>query len=178
MGGNRRHDRKRKKKGEDEKGASSPKSGDDGTKEQNNDADGVIVHLESSSPNSNGSESSGDNNIPPSAWSVEFTQNIGKNTPDQVINADDIPSVNNVGLQMVRGTLQKIASKNRKKRSQKENETVVKATPIQLRFWPALLNSFESKSCAEPSAARLNAVGIAPTGSGKKSMIHSHSVYP
>jgi len=101
--------------------------------------------------------------ISPPIWTAEFVENIQKSIPT---NDDDIlPSVNDIGLQIVRGTLEKISTKRYKKarKNNKSNETSssVNATPIQLRLWPALLTSFQS------TTSQMNVVGIAPTGSGK-----------
>eukprot|EP00571_Detonula_confervacea_P005098 CAMPEP_0172325280 /NCGR_PEP_ID=MMETSP1058-20130122/53575_1 /TAXON_ID=83371 /ORGANISM="Detonula confervacea, Strain CCMP 353" /LENGTH=658 /DNA_ID=CAMNT_0013041779 /DNA_START=138 /DNA_END=2110 /DNA_ORIENTATION=+ len=155
MGGNRRHDRRKAK---DTSGNTDSNSCDDSTKDKNA---GIIVHLES-----NTTDDSDSNIEAPPAWSVEFVENIEKKAPKSTISSDDIPSVQEVGLQMVRSTLGRISSKNRKKSNKNKDLPSVKPTPIQLMLWPALLNSFESKACAE-SSDFLNVVGIAPTGTGK-----------
>ena len=79
-----------------------------------------------------------------------------------------IPSVVDVGLQMVRGGLERISNQKNKNNKKKNadilsDEVKVKPTPMQLRLRPVLLESFESKSSSEESSRPLNVVGIAPT---------------
>ena len=99
-------------------------------------------------------------NISPPIWTAEFVENIQKHVPTS--NDVALPSINDIGLQIVRGTLEKISSKRYKKaRKNNKSTSSIKATPIQLRLWPALLNSFQS------TTSQMNVVGISPTGSGK-----------
>ena len=84
------------------------------------------------------------NPLPPPVWSTEFVENIEKKLPSNVL-----PSVTDVGLQLVRGTLEKISSRRYKKvkKNKKNNKgsnqssslnidttKSVKPTPIQLRM--------------------------------------------
>ena len=103
----------------------------------------------------------------PPVWSNDFVRSIEKKSPQQITSADATPSVMNIGLQIVRGTIDKLTSRNQKKTMNKTDSDIsVKPTSIQLRLWPILLNSFETKSRINNSTA-LNVVGIAPTGTGK-----------
>jgi len=140
--------------------------GSDGNEDKGENVGGVLVHLEHSTTDKNHAFT----HHP--SWSVEFVKAIETKAPKCTISSDNMPSVMDIGLHMVRGTLKRIHSRKNKKI--RKNSSVlssselisVKPTPVQLRLWPALLRSFESKSCSEPSAA-LNVVGIAPTGTGK-----------
>ena len=145
--GNKRRRKEKKRKRDDSDTAAICSGGD--TKDTT--ASNISVDIET------------DNNTitSPPIWTAEFVENIQKNIPT---NEEIIPSLNDIGLQIVRGTLEKISSKKYKKaqKNNKSNETSlsVNATPIQLRLWPALLTSFQSTS-------QMNVIGIAPTGSGK-----------
>lgn len=98
-------------------------------------------------------------------WSADFVRCIEKKSPQPITDA--IPSVMSIGLQIVRGTIDKLTSRNQKKTMNKTDSDIsVKPTPIQMRLWPTLLNSFESKSRINNSTP-LNVVGIASTGTGK-----------
>ena len=160
MGGSNKRRRKSSKKA----AASSP-TADDTTKSNN----GVRVYIESTT----------DVSPPPSAWSANFVQNIDKKTPIYSNNKDDdiIPSVMDIGSQMVKGTLERISSKRNKKARKSSSKDVLqgasssdaKPTDVQLNLWPALLHSFQSKvnDSSSTNHHHLNVVGIAPTGTGK-----------
>lgn len=137
-----------------------------------NENDGIIAYIESSK------DTSYENHDAPTSyktkWTVDYVENIKKISPKCASSSESItiPSVMDVGLQMVRGGLERISNQKNKKNKKKNAdvssyEVKVKPTPIQLRLWPALLESFESKSSSEESSRALNVVGIAPTGSGK-----------
>jgi uncharacterized protein (UPF0218 family) len=102
-------------------------------------------------------------------WLVNFVESIEIKSPSPINSVDTTPSIMDIGLQIVLGVLDKITSRNQK-RSRKTADfspsESVNPTPIQVRLWPALLNSFEMKARAEISDA-LNVVGLAPTGTGK-----------
>ena len=49
----------------------------------------------------------------PPIWTAEFVENIQKNIPT---DEEVVPSINDIGLQIVRGTLEKISSKRKKAR--------------------------------------------------------------
>jgi len=59
-----------------------------------------------------------------------------------------------VGLQLIRGTLERMSSKQTKK-SPRKSPPAIRPKPIQLALWPSLLTSEQ------------NVVGVASTGSGK-----------
>ena len=159
MGGNKRRHKKRK-----EVAVPSTSSTEGETNHDGGDDHQIVVHLECAKDNNNNNYV---NPLPPPVWSTEFVENIEKKLPSNVL-----PSVTDVGLQLVRGTLEKISSRRYKKvkKNKKNNKgsnqssslnidttKSVKPTPIQLRMWPALLHSFESYDT-------MNVVGIAPTG--------------
>ena len=159
MGGNKRRHKKRK-----EVAVPSTSSTEGETNHDGDDDHRIVVHLECAKDNNNNNYV---NPLPPPVWSTEFVENIEKKLPSNVL-----PSVTDVGLQLVRGTLEKISSRRYKKvkKNKKNNKgsnqssslnidttKSVKPTPIQLRMWPALLHSFESYDT-------MNVVGIAPTG--------------
>jgi len=159
MGGNRRRRRKVNACGEDS---------------TNGRDDKILVLIESST-------AADDRNFDyPPVWSVDFVENIEKKSH----KLDATTSIADIGLQIVRGTLDRISRRNhkssRKNSGFSSSNMTVKPTPIQLRLWPALLNSFESTARAEISAA-LNVVGIAPTGTGKNitkpKSIPSHDLF-
>lgn len=187
MGGNKRR-RKKSKLKNDQPPLSDNANEGDGTKNTNN---GVVAQLEfkvkgeGKHHNKNEQE-----DVPiPASWSVEYVQEIQKKSPPPISissrgeEEEDVLllSVKDVGLQMVRGTLERIASRNTKKRSKKNKNGAsksvvvkVKPTPIQLRLWPVLLDSFDKKASSSEyhgecnNDGALNVVGIAPTGTGKK----------
>ncbi|KAL7455447.1 hypothetical protein ACHAWC_006996 [Mediolabrus comicus] len=77
---------------------------------------------------------------------------------------------------MVKGTLDRLQSKNNKSKRKKDNNessaaavTAVTPTSIQLRMWPAMLESFQSQESnkADTATNTHNIYGIAPTGTGK-----------
>ncbi|KAL3781146.1 hypothetical protein ACHAW5_002412 [Stephanodiscus triporus] len=159
MGGNRRRRRKVDACGEDS---------------TNGRDDKILVRIESST-------TADDRKFDhPPVWSVDFVENIEKKSH----KLDATASIADIGLQIVRGTLDRISRRNhkssRKNSGFSSSNMTVKPTPIQLRLWPALLDSFESKARAETSAA-LNVVGIAPTGTGKNiakpKCIPSHDLF-
>lgn len=153
MGGNKRRHKKRKEVVPSASCTEGETNHDDG-----DDDHRIVVHIECAKDDKNPQ--------PPPVWSTEFVENIQKKLPS------NIPSVSDVGLQLVRGTLEKISSRRCKKLKKKKNKgsnqssstiidttsVAVKPTPIQLRMWPALLHSFESHDKS------MNVVGIAPTG--------------
>ena len=144
MGGNRRRRRKANADGDEDVQQSS-----------------CLVRIESSTT---AVDDAGDAE---QVWTVNFVRSIEKKSPQPSTSADATPSVMSIGLQIVRGTIDKLTSRNQKKTMNKTDSVLtVKPTPIQLRLWPTLLNSFESKSCINNSTP-LNVVGIAPTGTGK-----------
>ncbi len=130
------------------------------------DDDAIFVLLESDAKN-----------VSPPAWTAEFYSSIEKESLSPIISSDAIQSVAEIGLFVVRGTLDKISNRRWKKlkkntgSSSLRNIENVKPTPIQLRIWPALLSSFE----ATDSLAALNVVGIAPTGTGEN--MHDHYTF-
>ena len=115
----------------------------------------AVVHLESSGPVEDVSI--------PKAWSTAFVENIEKTRLIPPTKSNDEPSLVDIGLVMVKGTLDRIEilknNKSKKKSSDSSSEAA-KPTSIQLSLWPALLKSFEA-------ASPWNVVGIAPTGTGK-----------
>ena len=150
MGGNKRRHKKRKE-------VVPPTPCTEGDETNHGDDDHrIVVHLECAKDV---------NPLPPPLWSTEFVEHIEKKLPSNV------PSVTDVGLQLVRGTLEKISSRRYKKVKKKNKgsnqsssvnidttSVAVKPTPIQLRMWPALLHSFQRHDKS------MNVVGIAPTG--------------
>ena len=101
------------------------------------------------------------------AWTVEFVDSIKMKISKSINSSYTIPSIREIALHLVRGTLDRISSRNSKKLKKNTSSCniQVKPTSIQLRIWPALLSSFEAIDSSETSAA-LNVVGIAPTGTG------------
>ena len=65
-------------------------------------------------------------------------------------------SVLDIGLQLIRGTLERMSNKQTKKSPQ--SQRAIRPTPVQLALWPHLLGS-----------SGQNALGFASTGSGKVS---------
>jgi hypothetical protein len=129
--------------------------------------DAIFVLLESKSKDAE--------NVYPPAWTAEFCKSIDNESLSPIISSDAVQSVTEIGLFVVRGTLDKISNRRLKKlkknpgSSSLRNIENAKPTHIQLRIWPALLSSFE----ATDSSAALNVVGIAPTGTGEK--MHDHN---
>ena len=188
MGGNKRR-RKKSKVKNDQPPLSDNANEGDGTKNTNN---GVVAQLEFEFKGEGEGKHHNKNeqeDVPiPASWSVEYVQEIQKKSPPPISissrgeEEEDVLllSAKDVGLQMVRGTLERIASRNTKKRSKKNNGASksvvvkVKPTPIQLRLWPVLLDSFDKKASSSEyhgecnNDGALNVVGIAPTGTGKK----------
>lgn len=130
----------------------------------------IVVRLEESHQKAN---TDGDGFAPPT-WTVEFVQNIEKIEPSDLLGSVNAPSVMDIGLQIVRGTLERMSEKkHRQSKNQSSygvSSSTVKLTPspVQLRMWPALLTSFESN--VQPNkgiSSAWNVVGIAQTGSGK-----------
>lgn len=129
--------------------------------------DAILVVLESISCQSS-------DKVSPPEWTVELVDSIERETPSPIASNDVIQSVMGVGLQIVRGTLDKISNRHLKKvkkntsclSSPLRNVEHAKPTPIQLRIWPALLSSFQARE-GSVSSATLNVVGIAPTGTGE-----------
>ncbi|KAL9189480.1 hypothetical protein ACHAXT_009155 [Thalassiosira profunda] len=148
MGGNKR------RRGADDKACAS-------TAEDDGSEDGVLAQLE---PRAAGG---GDAEIRP-AWPLDFLQHADARAPAAIVVSDNVPSVENIGRHIARRTLERMQRRQRKKSKKREvgDAPVVTPTPIQLRLWPALLRSFELKESPE-SSDPVNAVGIAPTGSGK-----------
>ena len=131
--GNKRRRKEKKRKQEDISATAAICSGGD-TKDTTTQSHNISVDIETDDDNTITS---------PPIWTAEFVENIQKNIPT---NEKIIPSVNDIGLQIVRGTLEKISTKRNKKaqKNNKSNETSsVNATPIQLQLWPALLTSFQ-----------------------------------
>mmetsp|Transcript_486 Transcript_486/g.948 ORF Transcript_486/g.948 Transcript_486/m.948 type:complete len:697 (+) Transcript_486:178-2268(+) len=137
---------------------SQPHGSDDGASQQLED--GVLIHLESDTTRARGEDN--DAGVP-QPWSEEFVQKIEKKHLKLVISSGNVPPVTDICLHMVRGTLERISNKSKKKIG---SAISMKPTPIQLRMWPALLHSLEMKVRAK-TASVSNVVGIAPTGSGK-----------
>jgi hypothetical protein len=191
MGGNRR--RRRHKAG------NAPRGGvdDDVTKARDDGGTTMLVRIESSTPDNDG-DCDGDNDDHPPAWSVDYVMNVERRNPPPSKSNVDISyadsdadammsSITDIGLLIIRGTLDKITRRNSKRSRKKGKDAVTgghsssddnitneaKPTPVQLRLWPALLDSLdESKSPrgrggGGVSAGPLNVVGIAPTGTGK-----------
>ena len=159
MGGNKRRHKKRKE-------VVPPISCTEGEETNHGDDDHrIVVNLECAKDDINNNDV---NPLHPPVWSTEFVEHIEKKLPSNV------PSVTDVGLQLVRGTLEKISSRRYKKVKKKNKNSkgsnqsssvnidttlvAVKPTPIQLRMWPALLHSFQRHDKS------MNVVGIAPTG--------------
>ena len=174
MGGSKRHRQREKDDLGEEAHADCKemctKSGDDGPKEQNiEDDNGTVAHIEFIGTDESHAAST---SCHQTAWTAESVEKIEKISPKCAISSDGtIPSVMDVGLQMVRGTLERISNRKNKKSRKKSTDSSsygvkVKPTPVQLRVWPSLLGSFESKSSSDETLTALNVVGIAPTGSG------------
>ena len=90
----------------------------------------------------------------PVVWS-ESDALVGKRR----IARDD--STTDIGLQLIRGTLERMSSKQAKTR---QSPPAIRPTPIQLALWPTLL------------ASEQNVVGVASTGSGKVSKVSANFV--
>ena len=124
-------------------------------------------------------------------------------------------SIADIGLHIARGTLDRISKRNNRKHNKSrlttndddddddaggtpglsskidDDNTTAKAkpTPVQLRLWPALLDSLESRWSSRiastttttgippPPASPLNVVGIAPTGTGKKLSLEREAIF-
>lgn len=119
--------------------------------------DGVLYYLESDVPS--------DDTLVSPAWSCDLVQKIDRKQLSETFNSENIPQLTDIGMFIVRGTLDRMEKQKHKKAKKKNFSTsssvnkTLKPTNIQLRIWPALLESYESKA--------LNVVGIAPTGTGK-----------
>jgi hypothetical protein len=190
MGGNRRRRRK-----------ASSNTRDDDERAKGRDANAILVRIEYS--NTTADDDCITSNYHPPVWSVNFVENIeGRKSPDPVdasTTADASLSIADIGLHIARGTLDRISRRNNRRHkksrttndddddagagvsSKSDDNTTAKAkpTPVQLRLWPALLDSLESRWSSRiastttttgipPPASPLNVVGIAPTGTGKK----------
>jgi hypothetical protein len=153
------------------RGIGTGRSHDDDNNDTRSDDDATHVLLESIRSDDNAIKV-----VSPPVWSIEYVDKIEKKVPDPIISNDTIQSIMKIGLQLVRGALDKISNRNFKKSTKNtstpplRNSQHVKPTPIQLRLWPALLSSFDARECSGTSAA-LNVVGIAPTGTGKHMII-------
>lgn len=106
--------------------------------------------------------------VPP-AWSVDFARDAGAQREDAPLAAaasvdGGVPSVRDVGLRVVRGAMDGLSKRSRRKGPTKNRGAT--PTPVQLRLWPALLHSFELRGGPGRSRAP-NVVGIAPTGTGE-----------
>ena len=131
--------------------------------------DDIIVLLESKSTQSSDKAVKA---VSPPVWTIDFFDNITEEAPSCIVSSDAIHTVMEVGLQIARGTLDRLSNRLLRKikkgtacPSVLSNIHHVKPTPIQLRIWPALLFSFQARNCSEASGP-LNVVGIAPTGTG------------
>ena len=100
MGGNKRRPKKRKEV------VPSTSCTEGETNHDGDDDHRIVVHLECVKDDNNNYV----NPLPPPVWSTEFVENIEKKLPSNVL-----PSVTDVGLQLVRGTLEKISSRRYKK---------------------------------------------------------------
>ena len=171
MGGNRRRRRRR--------AGNAPRGGgvdDDVTKARDDVGTTILVRMDSSTADDDG-------------WSVDYVMSVDGKT--HVSNADadadddadaTMSSMTDIGLLIARGTLDRITRRNFKRsrkrgkddvpgggRSSVENTATneAKPTPVQLRLWPALLDSLDESRSHRGRGGALNVVGIAPTGTGE-----------
>ena len=136
--------------------------------------EGIVYHLEDVTASAH--VTSDAHQLP--EWSIDYVQGINTTLSALVSTAsNDVPSFNDISECMVKGTLDRLQSKKNKSKRKKINNnessaaavTVVTPTSIQLRMWPAMLQSFQSQEFnkADTSTNTHNIYGIAPTGTGK-----------
>ena len=102
-------------------------------------------------------------------WSIDYVQGINASAAALVSKSEAKPTFNNISEYMVRGTLDRIQSKKNKSKRKSNDSTpdvIVNPTSIQLRMWPAMLNSLHAQGSSENSSMH-NIYGIAATGTGK-----------
>jgi ATP-dependent RNA helicase DDX5/DBP2 len=110
---------------------------------------------------------SSEQNLP--EWSIDHVQSMNASAAALTSKSEAAPSFKDISDCMVKGTLDRIQSKkNKSKRKSSESTPNVTLTPthIQLRMWPAMLNSFQSL-IGEESKSLHNIQGLAATGTGK-----------
>lgn len=102
-------------------------------------------------------------------WSIDYVHGINASAAALVSNSEAKPPFKDISEYMVKGTLDRIQSKkNKSKRKNNEStpNVIVNPTSIQLRMWPAMLNSLHAQDSSETSSMH-NIYGIAATGVGK-----------
>lgn len=132
--------------------------------------EGIVYHLEDASANITSDAQS----LP--EWSIDYVQSINTTVSALVSTTSNIvPSFNDISECMLKGTLDRLQSKKNKSKKRKDNNESASAvkgvtpTSIQLRMWPAMLQSFQSQNSnkEDTSTHTHNIYGIAPTGTGK-----------
>ncbi len=127
--------------------------------------EGVVYILE----HDTASTSHDEQNVLPE-WSIDYVQGINTSAAALVSKSDARPSsFKGISEYMVKGTLDRIQSKkNKSKRKSNEStpNVIVNPTSIQLRMWPAMLNSLHAHESSATSSMH-NIYGIAATGTGK-----------
>lgn len=126
--------------------------------------EGVVYILE----HDNASASQDEQNVLPE-WSIDYVQGINASAAALVSQNEANPSFKDISEYMVKGTLDRIQSKKNKSKKRSNESTpnvIVNPTSIQLRMWPAMLNSLHAQDSSETSSMH-NIYGIAATGTGK-----------
>ena len=179
MGGNRRRRRK----------AGTNTRDDNDERAKGRDDNAILVRIEYSSTHSD--DDGITSNYHPPVWSVDFVENIeGRKSPESVdvdastTTASASLSIADIGLYIARGTLDRISKRNNRKHKKSrttsndddddagvtglsskidDDNTTAKAkpTPVQLRLWPALLDSLESRWSSR-IASTTTTTGIPP----------------
>ena len=132
--------------------------------------EGIVYHLEDVTA----SATSDAHQLP--EWTIDYVQGI--NTAVSALVSTRVPSFNDISECMVKGTLDRLQSKKNKSKRKKDNNnessasaaTAVTPTSIQLRMWPAMLQSFQSQESNKADTStntHNNIYGISPTGTGK-----------
>jgi superfamily II DNA/RNA helicase len=125
--------------------------------------EGIVYKLED---DASASTSDAQNVLP--EWSIDYVPNINTSASALASKSEAAPSFKDISDCMVKGTLDRIQSKkNKSKRKSNESTSnvTVTPTPIQLRMWPAMLESFQALIGESKSLHNIHA--LAATGTGK-----------
>lgn len=127
-------------------------------------AEGVVYRLEHDSASSSDEQQ----NVLPE-WSIDYIQSINASATVLASKSEATPSFSDISEYMVKGTMDRIQKKKNKSKRKSNDSTshvIVNPTSIQLRMWPAMLNSLQAQESSDTSSLH-NIYGIAATGMGK-----------